>query len=72
MEYDKGIMVLVVVQNSYHVFPSIRNKIMARITGFSDFGHRPIFQKLKNKIFRKLDLFPFLGEGELTYSVVFL
>jgi hypothetical protein len=32
------------------------------ITGFLDFVHRPVFQKLKN-MFRKLDLFPSSGEG---------
>jgi hypothetical protein len=35
-----------------------------RITGFSDFVHRPVFQKLENTTFRKLDLFPSSGDGE--------
>jgi hypothetical protein len=32
-----------------------------RITGFLDFFHRPVFQKLGNT-FRKVDLFPSSGE----------
>jgi hypothetical protein len=40
-----------------------------RITSFSDFVHRPVFYKLENTTFRKLDLFPSSGEGEETYSV---
>jgi hypothetical protein len=34
-----------------------------RITGFLDFVHRPVFLKLENTTFRKLDLFPSSGEG---------
>jgi hypothetical protein len=33
-----------------------------RIAGLLDFVHRPVFLKLENT-FRKLDLFPFSGEG---------
>jgi hypothetical protein len=39
-------------------------KLYYRITGFSDFGHRPVFYKLEKTTFRKLDLFPSSGEGE--------
>jgi hypothetical protein len=43
---------------------------MHRITGFLDFFHRPIFYRVENTTFRKLDLFPSSGEGrEDTYSV---
>jgi hypothetical protein len=35
-----------------------------------NFVHRPVLEKLKNTMFRKLDLFPFSGEwGGDTYSV---
>jgi hypothetical protein len=34
-----------------------------RITGFLDFLHRPVFQRLENTTFRKLDLFPSSGVG---------
>jgi hypothetical protein len=40
-----------------------------RITGFSDFVHRPVFKKLENTTLRKLDLFPSSGEGGNTYRV---
>jgi hypothetical protein len=41
-----------------------------RITGFSDFFYLPVFYRKENTTFRKLDLFPFTGEGgEDTYSV---
>jgi hypothetical protein len=33
-----------------------------RITGFMDFVHRPIFRKLENTTFLKLDQFPSSGE----------
>jgi hypothetical protein len=40
------------------------------ITGFLDFFHHPLFWKLENTIFRKLDLFLSSGGGgEDTYSV---
>jgi hypothetical protein len=35
-------------------------------TGVLDFVHRPIFWKLENTTFRKLDLFPSSGEREKT------
>jgi hypothetical protein len=35
------------------------------ITGVSDFVHHPMFEKLENITFRKLDLFPSSGEGEM-------
>jgi hypothetical protein len=34
-----------------------------RINGFLDFFHRPVFYRLENTTFRKLDLFPSSGEG---------
>jgi hypothetical protein len=37
--------------------------ITLRITGFSDFFHRPVFWKLENTTFRKLDLFPSSDDG---------
>jgi hypothetical protein len=40
-----------------------------RITGFSDFVHRPVFYKLENTAVRKQDLFPSSGEGADIYSV---
>jgi hypothetical protein len=46
-----------------------RGCVILRITGCSDFVHRPIFWKLENTMFRKLDLFPSSGEGVDTYSV---
>jgi hypothetical protein len=33
-----------------------------RITGVSDFARRPVFYKLENTKFRKLNLFPSSGE----------
>jgi hypothetical protein len=36
---------------------------VVKITGFSDFVHGLVFQKLENT-FQKLDLFPSSGEGE--------
>jgi hypothetical protein len=33
------------------------------ITRGLDFVHRPVFEKLENTTFRKLDLFPSTGEG---------
>jgi hypothetical protein len=33
-----------------------------RITRFSDFVHRPVFYKLENTTFQKLNLFPSSGE----------
>jgi hypothetical protein len=38
--------------------------LMNRITGFLDFFHRPVFYRIENTTFRKLDLFPSSGEGE--------
>jgi hypothetical protein len=32
--------------------------LLIRITGVLDFAHYPVFQKLENMMFRKLDLFP--------------
>jgi hypothetical protein len=43
--------------------------ITLRITGYLDFVYRPVFYKLENITFRKLDLFPSSDEGEDTYSV---
>jgi hypothetical protein len=41
-----------------------------RIAGILDSVHRPVFLKLENTTFRKLDLFPSLRErGRDTYSV---
>jgi hypothetical protein len=37
---------------------------MLKITGGSDFIHRPVFYKLENTTFRKLDLFPSSDEEE--------
>jgi hypothetical protein len=37
-------------------------RIFFRITGFSDFVRRLVFQKLENITFRKLDLFQSSGE----------
>jgi hypothetical protein len=39
------------------------------ITGFLDFFHRPVFYKIGNTTFRKLNLFRSSGDGEETYSV---
>jgi hypothetical protein len=36
--------------------------ITHRITGFLDFFHRPVFCKIENTTFRKLNLFPSSGE----------
>jgi hypothetical protein len=33
-----------------------------RIIGFLDFVHRPVFYKLEDTTFQKLDLFPSSGE----------
>jgi hypothetical protein len=38
--------------------------ITLRITGFSDFVHRPVFCRLENTTFGKLNLSPSSGEGE--------
>jgi hypothetical protein len=43
--------------------------ITPRIAGILDSVHRPVFLKHENTTFRKLNLFPSLGEGEDTYSV---
>jgi hypothetical protein len=40
--------------------------ITLRFTGFLDFFHRPVFWKLENTTFRKLDLFPSSGVGGKT------
>jgi hypothetical protein len=40
-----------------------------RITEFLDFFHHPVFKRIENMTFRKLDLFPSSGEGEDIYSV---
>jgi hypothetical protein len=48
---------------------SVINHIIFSITGFLEFVHRPVFYKLENTTFRKLDLFPSSGEGGDTYSV---
>jgi hypothetical protein len=40
--------------------------IILRISGFLDFVHRLVFQKLESTTFRKLDLFPsWSGEGDM-------
>jgi hypothetical protein len=39
-------------------------KCNPRITEFLDFVRRPLFYKLENTRFRKLDMFPPSGEGE--------
>jgi hypothetical protein len=41
---------------------SIQNEIILRITGFLEFSRHPVFYKLQDMTFRKLDLFPFSGE----------
>jgi hypothetical protein len=38
----------------------------SRVTGFLNFVHRPEFEILENKSFRKLDLFPSSDEGRDT------
>jgi hypothetical protein len=35
---------------------STRPYVLLKITGFSDFVHRPVFWKLENTTFQKLDL----------------
>jgi hypothetical protein len=35
---------------------------------FLNIGYRPVFEKLENTTFRRLDLFSFSGEGELSSS----
>jgi hypothetical protein len=47
----------------------LKEPYVLRIFGVLDFVHRPIFQKIENTTFRKLDLFPFAGEGGDNYSV---
>jgi hypothetical protein len=43
--------------------------VYKRITEFLEFVHRPVFSKLENTTFRKLDLFLSSGEREAnTYS----
>jgi hypothetical protein len=37
--------------------------LWVRITGILDFFHRPVFYKIENTTFRKLDLFPSSSEG---------
>jgi hypothetical protein len=37
---------------------------------FFYFIHRPVFYKLENTTFRKLDLFPSSGEGEKTPTLL--
>jgi hypothetical protein len=44
--------------------------LIFRITGFSDCIHRPVFYKLENTAFRKLDLFRSLGEGGETPTLL--
>jgi hypothetical protein len=47
-----------------------QTEIYLRITRFLDFVHRPVFQKLENTTFRKLDLFPSSGEGAKTLTLL--
>jgi hypothetical protein len=35
----------------------------SELLGFFNFVHRPVFRKLENTTFRKLDMFPSSGEG---------
>jgi hypothetical protein len=42
----------------------------SELLGFFNFVHRPVFQKLENTTFRKLDLFPSSGEGEEAPAVL--
>jgi hypothetical protein len=55
-----GMFAVVVLQEVFHIF---------RITDFLDFVHCPVFQKLGNTTFRKLDLFPSSLMGEDTLLV---
>jgi hypothetical protein len=41
-----------------------------RIVWFLDFVHRPEFQIIENTTFRKIDLFPFSGEGSETPALL--
>jgi hypothetical protein len=41
-----------------------------RMTAFLDLVHRSEFRMLGNKTFRKLNLFPFSGEGRKTITQV--
>jgi hypothetical protein len=45
------------------------SKFPEELPKFSDFVYRPVFYKLENRTFRKLDLFVSSGEGGDTYSV---
>jgi hypothetical protein len=45
--------------------------ILLRVPGFLDFFHRPVFQKLENTAFQKLDLFPSSGVGRKTPTPLF-
>jgi hypothetical protein len=49
-------------------FKDLKKIKPSRITGFLQFVHHPVFQKLEKTMFRKLDLFSSSGEWEDTYS----
>jgi hypothetical protein len=51
------------LKNGGYIF--LRNVVGLKITGFLDCGHRPVFYKLENTTFRKLDLFPSSREGRV-------
>jgi hypothetical protein len=42
------------------------NEKLTELLGFLDFFHRPVFYKIENTMFRKLDLFPSSGDAEKT------
>jgi hypothetical protein len=50
--------------------PVTNDTITLGITGSADFVHRPIFKKLLNITFRKLDLFLSSGEWRETLTVL--
>jgi hypothetical protein len=57
----------VFVREKRYVVSEARNvKPDLRITGFSDFMHRPVFE---NTTFRKIYMFPSSGEEGDTYSI---
>jgi hypothetical protein len=50
--------------------PSCGKEFSLRITFVLNFVHHHEFQKLENVTFRKLDLFPFSGEGRKTHKLL--
>jgi hypothetical protein len=47
----------------YDIIFVVETRLCFRITGFLDFFHHPVFKRLENATFRKVDLFPSSGEG---------